>query len=86
MQLLAFKLFKYCVEVKPHLIEQPVFTDFFVCDLINAAKIHATHRFLIQGRQSERIYSLVSVVFSCWMSWCSPRSSVLLLCRTTFFF
>ncbi|KAI8888384.1 hypothetical protein K501DRAFT_173388 [Backusella circina FSU 941] len=35
--------------------------DFFVCDLINAAKIHATHRFLIQGRQSERIYSLVSV-------------------------
>lgn len=43
----------------PTLSEQPVFTDYFVSDLVNTAKIHATHRFLIEGRQSQNIYTLV---------------------------
>ncbi|KAI8642267.1 HECT-like ubiquitin-conjugating enzyme-binding-domain-containing protein [Parasitella parasitica] len=59
MQLLAVKLFKYCIDLTPNPLEQPVFTDFLVSDLVNAAKIHATHRFLIQGRQSQRIYALI---------------------------
>ncbi|CAO0803148.1 unnamed protein product [Mucor circinelloides] len=59
MQLLAVKLFKYCIDLAPNPSEQPVFTDFLVSDLVNTAKIHATHRFLIQGRQSQRIYALI---------------------------
>ncbi|CAO3639725.1 unnamed protein product [Mucor fragilis] len=59
MQLLAVKLFKYCIDLTPTPCEQPVFTDFLVSDLVNTAKIHATHRFLIQGRQSQRIYALI---------------------------
>lgn len=64
MQLLAVKLFKYCIDLAPNPSEQPVFTDFLVSDLVNTAKIHATHRFLIQGRQSQRIYALVSSALS----------------------
>lgn len=64
MQLLAVKLFKYCIDLVPNPSEQPVFTDFLVSDLVNTAKIHATHRFLIQGRQSQRIYALVSSAMS----------------------
>lgn len=59
MQLLAVKLFKYCIQLLPTLSEQPIFTDYFVSDLVNTAKIHATHRFLIEGRQSQNIYTLV---------------------------
>ncbi|KAI8080198.1 HECT-like ubiquitin-conjugating enzyme-binding-domain-containing protein, partial [Gilbertella persicaria] len=59
LQLLAVKLFKYSVTPIPTPVEQPVFTDFFISDLVNAAKIHATHKFLIQGRQNEQIYSLI---------------------------
>ncbi|KAL9550738.1 hypothetical protein MBANPS3_004588 [Mucor bainieri] len=59
MQLLAVKLFKYCIDLIPNPSEQPVFTDFLVSDLVNTAKIHATHRFLIQGRRSQRIYALI---------------------------
>lgn len=65
MQLLAVKLFKYCIDLTPTPCEQPVFTDFLVSDLVNTAKIHATHRFLIQGRQSQRIYALVSASDGC---------------------
>lgn len=60
MVLMSLKLFKYCITIVPSLPEQPTFTDYFVSDLINTAKIHATHRFLIQARQSEKIYTLVS--------------------------
>lgn len=63
MQLLAVKLFKYCIDLIPNPSEQPTFTDFLVSDLVNTAKIHATHRFLIQGRQSQSIYTLVSVIW-----------------------
>ncbi|KAG2231749.1 HECT-like ubiquitin-conjugating enzyme-binding-domain-containing protein [Thamnidium elegans] len=59
MVLLAVKLFKYCISIVPSLNEQPQFTDYLVSDLINTAKIHATHRFLIQGRQSQNIYALI---------------------------
>ena len=44
----------------PALSEKPTFTDYFVSDLVNTAKIHATHRFLIEGRQNQKIYTLVS--------------------------
>ncbi len=60
MQLLAVKLFKYRISLLPTLSEQPVFTDYFVSDLVNTAKIHGTHRFLIEGRQNQNIYTLVS--------------------------
>lgn len=60
MKLLAVKLFKYCITLLPALPEQPVFTDYFVSDLVNTAKIHATHRFIIEGRQNQKIYTLVS--------------------------
>ncbi|KAG0741520.1 hypothetical protein G6F23_007521 [Rhizopus arrhizus] len=33
--------------------------DFFVSDLINTAKIHATHKFIIQGRQSEHNFAFI---------------------------
>ncbi|KAI9483706.1 MAG: HECT-like ubiquitin-conjugating enzyme-binding-domain-containing protein [Benjaminiella poitrasii] len=58
-QLLAVKLYKFCIRVQPTLSEQPTFTDFFVSDLVNIAKIHATHRFLIQGQQSQQTYVLI---------------------------
>ncbi|KAG0165229.1 hypothetical protein DFQ30_008738 [Apophysomyces sp. BC1015] len=56
----AVKLFKYCVTVVSSLhLQQPTFIDFLVHDLIDAAKAHATYRFLIQGKQSSRIYALI---------------------------
>ncbi len=59
VQLLAIKLFKYSISISPILHEQPQFIDFFVSDLINTAKIHATHKFIIQGRQSEHNFAFV---------------------------
>ncbi|PHZ14204.1 uncharacterized protein RHIMIDRAFT_278433 [Rhizopus microsporus ATCC 52813] len=59
IQLLAVKLFKYSISILPNLQEQPGFIDFFVSDLISTAKIHATHKFLIQGRQSTRHFALI---------------------------
>ncbi|KAI7896441.1 ubiquitin-conjugating enzyme E2-binding protein [Mucor mucedo] len=59
LKLLAVKIFKYCITIVPALPEHPEFTDYLVSDLINTAKIHATHRFLIQGRQSQNIYALI---------------------------
>ncbi|ORE14887.1 hypothetical protein BCV71DRAFT_229030 [Rhizopus microsporus] len=61
IQLLAVKLFKYSISILPNLQEQPGFIDFFVSDLISTAKIHATHKFLIQGRQSTRHFALVTI-------------------------
>ncbi|CEP09082.1 hypothetical protein [Parasitella parasitica] len=59
IKLQAVKLFKYCIDLLPNPSERPIFTDFLVSDLVNTAKIHATHRFLVQGRQSQRIYALI---------------------------
>jgi hypothetical protein len=59
MKLLAVKLFKYCITLSPIISEKPTFIDYLISDLVNTAKIHATHRFLIQGRQSQKIYALV---------------------------
>ncbi|KAI8391356.1 HECT-like ubiquitin-conjugating enzyme-binding-domain-containing protein [Radiomyces spectabilis] len=59
IKLLAAKFFKYCVSILPSLKYQPTFIDFFVCDLLEAAKVHATHRFIIQGRNSSQIYALL---------------------------
>ncbi|KAI8970215.1 ubiquitin-conjugating enzyme E2-binding protein [Mycotypha africana] len=52
---------QYTIESNNQLIfpHQPSFIDFFVSDLVSTARVHATHRFLIQGRQSHRIYALV---------------------------
>lgn len=61
--LLSVKLYKYCLNIEPRLSEQPTFTDFFISDLINTAKVHATHRFIIQGQQSHTTYALVSKTF-----------------------
>ncbi|KAI7904890.1 ubiquitin-conjugating enzyme E2-binding protein [Cokeromyces recurvatus] len=58
-QLLAVKLYKYCIQLQPTLVEQPTFTDFLVSDLVNTAKTHATHRFLIQGQQSQHAFVLI---------------------------
>ncbi|KAI9023028.1 HECT-like ubiquitin-conjugating enzyme-binding-domain-containing protein [Phycomyces nitens] len=55
----AVKLFKYCVSILPTPCEVPTFMDFLVCDLVNAAKAHATYRFLIQGRNTGKIYCLI---------------------------
>ncbi|KAL0096102.1 HECT-like ubiquitin-conjugating enzyme-binding-domain-containing protein [Phycomyces blakesleeanus] len=59
----AVKLFKYCVSILPTPTltpcEMPTFMDFLVCDLVNAAKAHATYRFLIQGRNTGKIYCLI---------------------------
>ncbi|KAI8368678.1 ubiquitin-conjugating enzyme E2-binding protein [Choanephora cucurbitarum] len=59
-ELLAAKMFKYTISPLPSPSGQPAFTDFLMSDLVNAAKTHATHKFLIQGRQSEQVYCLVN--------------------------
>jgi hypothetical protein len=59
LALMAAKLFKYCVTLQPTPDELPGFMDFVVGDLIEAAKVHATHRFIIQGKKSHRIHALV---------------------------
>ncbi|KAI7872150.1 HECT-like ubiquitin-conjugating enzyme-binding-domain-containing protein [Spinellus fusiger] len=55
----AVKLFKYCVSIHPSPAAQPTFIDFLVCDMVEAAKAHATYRFIIQGRSSEKVYALI---------------------------
>lgn len=70
MKLLAVKLFKYCITISPTQVsndEKPTFIDYLISDLVNTAKIHATHRFLIQGRQSQNIYALVSSLLCCYV-------------------
>ncbi|KAI8378541.1 ubiquitin-conjugating enzyme E2-binding protein [Blakeslea trispora] len=57
-ELLAAKIFKYTVAPSPSPVDQPVFTDFLMSDLVSAAKTHATHKFLIQGK-SEQVYCLL---------------------------
>ncbi|KAF7723912.1 hypothetical protein EC973_001535 [Apophysomyces ossiformis] len=57
--MLAIKLFKYSVTLPLSPLERPNFIEFLVHDLVDAAKAHATYRFLIQGKQSNRIYALL---------------------------
>ncbi|KAI8147980.1 HECT-like ubiquitin-conjugating enzyme-binding-domain-containing protein [Fennellomyces sp. T-0311] len=59
LSLLAAKFYKYCIAVLPVEAPLPTFLEFFVYDLFDASKAHATYRFLIQGRQSKRVYALV---------------------------
>lgn len=78
--LLSVKLYKYCVNIKPEVSEKPTFIDFFLSDLINIAKVHATPRFIIQGQQSHTPYALVSqscfVPFSLFNCECSCGYSI----------
>ncbi|KAI9488520.1 HECT-like ubiquitin-conjugating enzyme-binding-domain-containing protein [Zychaea mexicana] len=59
ISLLATKFYKYCVAVLPAKPILPTFLEYLVYDLFDAAKAHATYRFLIQGRKSKRIYALL---------------------------
>ncbi|KAI8341174.1 HECT-like ubiquitin-conjugating enzyme-binding-domain-containing protein [Chlamydoabsidia padenii] len=59
LNLMAVKLYKYCVTLQPTPGELPGFIDFVVGDLIEAAKVHATHRFIIQGKKSNRVHALI---------------------------
>ncbi|RUS13697.1 hypothetical protein BC937DRAFT_94907 [Endogone sp. FLAS-F59071] len=65
--LLAVKLTKYAVGVtlapadasSPPVVETHPFTTFVALDFLEAAKVHANYRFLIEGRGSRKIYLLV---------------------------
>ena len=37
----------------------PTFMEFLLYDLFDAAKAHATYRFIIQGRKTKQVYALV---------------------------
>ncbi|KAI9263189.1 Aldehyde/histidinol dehydrogenase [Phascolomyces articulosus] len=59
ISLLAAKFYKYCIALLPAEQPFPTFLEFLVYDLFDAAKAHATYRFLIQGRKNKRIYALL---------------------------
>ncbi|ORZ24382.1 ubiquitin-conjugating enzyme E2-binding protein [Absidia repens] len=59
LNMMALKLYKYCVTPQPTPSELPMFLNFVVGDLIDAAQVHATHRFIIQGRKTGRVYALL---------------------------
>ncbi|CAO3642594.1 unnamed protein product [Cunninghamella echinulata] len=59
LKLMEVKVFKYCVNLKPTIDENPNFINFVVGDMVNAANAHATRKYLIQGRKSNRIYALI---------------------------
>ncbi|KAI8084936.1 ubiquitin-conjugating enzyme E2-binding protein [Halteromyces radiatus] len=59
LNMLALKLYKYCLTIQPNPPELPDFMNFVVGDMVDAAKVHATHRFVIQGKKSSRVYALV---------------------------
>ncbi|KAI9259394.1 ubiquitin-conjugating enzyme E2-binding protein [Sporodiniella umbellata] len=59
MVLMSMKLFKYSISLLSKNCEPLSFVDLFVSDLVNTAKVHATHRFIIQGRQSTRNFALI---------------------------
>lgn len=56
------KIFKYCINLQPTIDENPNFINFVASDMINAAKVHATRKYLIQGRKSNQIYALVCMM------------------------
>ena len=41
----------------------PTFMEFLLYDLFDAAKAHATYRFIIHGRKTKQIYALVIFFF-----------------------
>ncbi|KAI7851663.1 HECT-like ubiquitin-conjugating enzyme-binding-domain-containing protein [Circinella umbellata] len=59
--LLATKFYKYCISILPMEQQQPLptFMEFLLYDLFDAAKAHATYRFIIQGRKTKQIYALL---------------------------
>ncbi|CAO3613054.1 unnamed protein product [Cunninghamella blakesleeana] len=59
LNLMEVKIFKYCIKLQPTIDETPNFINFVAGDMINAAKVHATRKYLIQGRKSNRIYALI---------------------------
>ncbi|KAI8980486.1 HECT-like ubiquitin-conjugating enzyme-binding-domain-containing protein [Pilobolus umbonatus] len=58
-ELLAVKLYKYNASILPEIDEKPSLNDLFISDMVSASKIHATHRYIIQGRQSNKIHGLI---------------------------
>ncbi|KAI8060207.1 HECT-like ubiquitin-conjugating enzyme-binding-domain-containing protein [Gongronella butleri] len=60
-RMMAVKLFKYCVDILPENTQRarPEFMHMLVGDMMEAARAHATRRFLIQGQKSDKIYALV---------------------------
>ncbi|ORX49164.1 hypothetical protein DM01DRAFT_1338353 [Hesseltinella vesiculosa] len=60
-RVMAVKLFKYCVQILPknEQLTRPEFINMLVGDMMEAAKAHATRKFLIQGRKTSKIYALI---------------------------